>query len=233
MSFIRTEALSKYYEIGSVTVKALDKVDVELGKGSLSVVMGPSGSGKSTLLHLLGGLDRPTNGDIWINNSYLNDLDENDLAIFRRETVGFVFQAFNLIQSFTTLENVCFPMRFMNIPAKERHEKALAVMEKVGIVDRADHKPSELSGGQQQRVAIARALVNDPTLILADEPTGNLDTASGLSVMEALAELQQEGRTVMVVTHDPRMGQFTEEIIYILDGHIVSSDAYQDAIQMN
>jgi putative ABC transport system ATP-binding protein len=233
MSFIRAEDLSKYYEIGPVTVKALDHVQLELDRGSLSVVMGPSGSGKSTLLHLLGGLDRPTQGDICIEERHLNDMDENDLAIFRRETVGFVFQAFNLIQSFTTLENVGFPMRFMNIPAKERHEKAMAVMEQVGIADRAAHKPAELSGGQQQRVAIARALVNDPTLILADEPTGNLDTASGLSVMETLADLNRDGRTVMVVTHDPRMGQFTDDIIYLLDGKIVSSAAYQDAIQMS
>lgn len=233
MSFIRAEGLSKYYEMGTVTVKALDQVELALEQGSLSVVMGPSGSGKSTLLHLLGGLDRPTQGDIRINGQHLNDMDENDLAVFRRETVGFVFQAFNLIQSFTALENIGFPMRFMNVPAKERHEKAMAVMERVGIADRAAHKPAELSGGQQQRVAIARALVNDPTLILADEPTGNLDTASGLSVMETLAELNRDGRTVMVVTHDPRMSQFTDEIIYLLDGKTVSSAAYQDAIQMS
>jgi putative ABC transport system ATP-binding protein len=233
MSFIRATALSKYYEIGTVTVKALDKVSLELDQGSLSVVMGPSGSGKSTLLHLLGGLDRPTDGEIWINGSHLNELDENDLAVFRRKTVGFVFQSFNLIQAFTALENVSFPMRFMNIPAKQRHERAFAMMEQVGIADRAEHKPSELSGGQQQRVAIARALVNDPTLILADEPTGNLDTSSGWSIMETLAELNRDGRTVMVVTHDPRMGQFTEEIIYLLDGHIVSSADYQDAIQLS
>ena len=233
MSFIRTEALTKHYEIGTVKVKALDGINLELDRGSFSVIMGPSGSGKSTLLHLLGGLDRPTGGEIWVNGNYLNDLDENDLAVFRRETVGFVFQSFNLIQSFTALENVCFPMRFKNIPAKERHERAMDVMAQLGIADRAGHKPSELSGGQQQRVAIARALVNDPTVILADEPTGNLDTASGWSIMENLSALNQDGRTVMVVTHDPRMGQLTDEIIYILDGQIVSSSAYQDAIQMN
>jgi putative ABC transport system ATP-binding protein len=233
MSYIRAGDLSKYYEIGTVTVKALDQVELSLDRGSLSVVMGPSGSGKSTLLHLLGGLDRPTSGDIRINEHHLNDMDENDLAIFRRETVGFVFQAFNLIQTFTALENVGFPMRFMNVPAKERHDRAMAAMEQVGIADRAAHRPSELSGGQQQRVAIARALVNDPELILADEPTGNLDTASGLSIMETLAELNRDGKTVMVVTHDPRMSQYTDEIIYILDGKIVSSAAYQDAIQLN
>ena len=163
----------------------------------------------------------------------LNDLDENDLAVFRRETVGFVFQAFNLIQSFTALENVSFPMRFMNTPQKTRKEKALALLAQVGIEDRADHKPTELSGGQQQRVAIARALVNDPTMILADEPTGNLDSASGWSIMEILASLNQNGRTVIVVTHDPRITQLTDNNIFLLDGKVVSENDYQEAIQMS
>lgn len=231
MAFIQTKTLSKYYEIGPVMIKALDEVDLTLDRGSLSVVMGPSGSGKSTLLHLLGGLDRPTHGEININGDQLNNMDENDLAVFRRETVGLVFQAFNLLQSFTALENVSFPMRFMNIAPKIRHEKAMAIMEQVGIADRAKHKPSELSGGQQQRVAIARALVNDPILVLADEPTGNLDTTSGWSIMETLSELNQNGRTVMVVTHDPRMGQFTDQIIYLLDGKIVDESVYQETVQ--
>lgn len=231
MTFIQTRALTKYYEMGAITVKALDGVDIGLARGSLSVIMGPSGSGKSTLLHLVGGLDRPTTGEIQVNGSILNNLDENDLAIFRRETVGFVFQSFNLIQSFSALENVSFPMRFMNIPQKRRDERALALMEEVGIADRASHKPAELSGGQQQRVAIARALVNDPTLILADEPTGNLDTGSGLAIMETLATLNKAGRTVMVVTHDPRMGQYTDQIMYILDGQMVPETDYLTAIQ--
>lgn len=232
MHFVEIRALTKYYEIGTVVVKALDAVDVAINRGSLSVVMGPSGSGKSTLLHLLGGLDRPTSGEIIVDGSHLNTLDENDLAVFRRETVGFVFQAFNLISTFTALENVSFPMRFMNVGPKQRQEKAMALMEQVGIADRAAHKPSELSGGQQQRVAIARALVNDPDLILADEPTGNLDSGSGWTIMETLAQLNQAGKTVMVVTHDPRMGQFTHQIDYLLDGKFVSEDAYQAAIQV-
>ena len=232
MSFITIRDLKKYYEMGRTTVKALDGVDLSLSQGSLTVVMGPSGSGKSTLLHLLGGLDRPSGGEIEVNGLQLSNLDENDLAIFRRETVGFVFQAFNLIQSFTALENVSFPMRFMNIPPKKRQEKALMLMEQVGIVDRADHKPTELSGGQQQRVAIARAMVNNPTVILADEPTGNLDTASGWTIMETLSDLNQQGRTVMVVTHDPRITHFTDEIIYLLDGRAVLESQYQAAIQM-
>lgn len=233
MAFISTRALKKHYEMGAVTVKALDGIDLDLDRGSLTVVMGPSGSGKSTLLHLLGGLDRPTSGEMNVNGSSLNDLDENDLAIFRRETVGFVFQAFNLIQSFTALENVSFPMRFMNIPPKKRQERALALMEQVGIADRAHHTPAELSGGQQQRVAIARALVNDPTVILADEPTGNLDTASGWSIMETLATLNELGKTVMIVTHDPRMSQITQNIVYLLDGLVVPEVEYESAIQMS
>jgi putative ABC transport system ATP-binding protein len=231
MAFIQTTTLSKYYDIGTVKIKALDQVDLTLGRGSLSVVMGPSGSGKSTLLHLLGGLDRPTGGEISINGDQLNSMDENDLAVFRRETVGFVFQAFNLIQTFTALENVSFPMRFMNIPPKVRHEKAMAIMDEIGIADRAGHKPAELSGGEQQRVAIARSLVNDPILILADEPTGNLDSASGWIIMETLSKLNQDGRTVIVVTHDPRMGQFTNQLIYLLDGKTVDESIYQETVQ--
>ncbi|MBG0785288.1 MAG: ABC transporter ATP-binding protein [Anaerolineaceae bacterium] len=233
MSFIETRALSKYFHMGSVTVKALEKIDLDIDQGSLSIIMGPSGSGKSTLLHLLGGLDRPTEGTIRVNSHILNDLDENDLAIFRRETVGFVFQAFNLLQSLTALENVSFPMRFMNVSQKTRNERALELLQQVGIADRADHKPAELSGGEQQRVAIARALVNDPTVILADEPTGNLDSVSGWAIMEILAGLNKAGKTIVVVTHDPRMTQFTDQVLYILDGDLVSEEVYQEAIQIN
>ena len=233
MSFIETRALSKYFHMGSVTVKALKKIDLDIDQGSLSIIMGPSGSGKSTLLHLLGGLDRPTEGTIRVNSHILNDLDENDLAIFRRETVGFVFQAFNLLQSLTALENVSFPMRFMNVSQKTRNERSLELLQQVGIADRADHKPAELSGGEQQRVAIARALVNDPTVILADEPTGNLDSVSGWAIMEILAGLNKAGKTIVVVTHDPRMTQFTDQVLYILDGDLVSEEVYQEAIQIN
>ncbi|HCU58319.1 MAG TPA: macrolide ABC transporter ATP-binding protein [Anaerolineaceae bacterium] len=233
MSFIETRALSKYFQMGSVTVKALDNVNLKIDQRSISTIMGPSGSGKSTLLHLLGGLDRPTDGMIRVNGNVLNDLDENDLAFFRRETVGFVFQAFNLLQSLTALENVSFPMRFLNMPHKVRNERALDLLDQVGIADRADHKPAELSGGEQQRVAIARALVNDPMMILADEPTGNLDSVSGWAIMEILAGLNKLGKTIVVVTHDPRMTQFTNHVLYILDGDLVSEDVYQEAIQVN
>lgn len=231
MDYIQTANLTKHYVMGTTIVKALNSVNLNLPEKSLTVVMGPSGSGKSTLLHLLGGLDRPTNGEIILDGSKLSQLDENDLAIFRRKTVGFVFQSFNLTQSFNAVENVSFPMRFMNIPNKKRTETAMHYLEQVGIADRAHHKPSELSGGEQQRVAIARALVNDPSLILADEPTGNLDTASGFSIMEILASLNQSGRTVLVVTHDPRMTQFATHIIYLMDGKIVEKSIYEQSIQ--
>ncbi len=230
MSFIQAMQLTKHYPMGFVTIRALDGVDLDLQKGSLTVVMGPSGSGKSTLLHLLGGLDRPTSGEIDVNGRRLNTLDENDLAIYRRETVGFVFQAFNLLQSFTALENVCFPMRFMNLPSRTRREKGMYFLEQVGMADRAAHKPTELSGGQQQRVAIARSLVNEPAVIMADEPTGNLDSASGMAIMEILAALNRSGRTVLVVTHDPRMRPFASNMVYLLDGRQVDEPAYEQSL---
>jgi putative ABC transport system ATP-binding protein len=203
-----------------VAVHALAGVDLEIQPNTLLVVMGPSGSGKSTLLHLLGGLDRATAGHIQVGGQELESLDENELAIFRRKTVGFIFQSFNLIASMSALENVEFPMRFAQVPRRVRKERALHLLEQVGLEDRALHKPTELSGGQQQRVAIARALVNNPQLILADEPTGNLDTSSGLGIMRLLSELHLGDRTVIVVTHDARMTQFATHTIQLLDGRI-------------
>jgi putative ABC transport system ATP-binding protein len=197
-------------------------------------VMGPSGSGKSSLLYLLGGLDRSTSGEISINNERLDQMDENALALFRRRTMGFIFQSYNLITSMNALENVSFPMQFTGVPNAERNDRALALLKQVGLVDRSHHRPAELSGGQQQRVAVARALVNNPSLILADEPTGNLDTASGITVMQLLSDLHRLGRTVLVVTHDPRMTRFATHKIFLLDGHIVSEKEYQSAaLQMD
>jgi putative ABC transport system ATP-binding protein len=189
--------------------------------GAFWGVMGPSGSGKSTLLYLIGGLDRPTSGRIVVDGQEVEALDENALAIYRRKTVGFVFQSFNLIPSLTALENVAFPMRFAGVSRSKRRERARELLTRVGLETRVDHRPTELSGGQQQRVAIARALVNDPHLILADEPTGNLDTASGKSIMELLAELNQDNRTILVVTHDPRITEFATHTAQMLDGRIV------------
>ena len=215
--------------MGGSTVRALDGLDLNIEANTFTVVMGPSGSGKSTLLYLLGGLDRATAGQISINDQRLDEMDENALAFFRRRTVGFVFQSFNLIPSMSALDNVAFPMQFAGITSMQRNNQARNLLGQVGLSDRTDHRPTELSGGQQQRVAIARALVNNPSLILADEPTGNLDTSSGAAVMQLLSDLHNSGRTVLVVTHDPRMTRFATHKIYLLDGRSVSETEYQSA----
>ena len=215
--------------MGGQVVRALDGIDLAMDIHTFTVVMGPSGSGKSTLLYLLGGLDRATSGEISVDGQRLDQMDENTLALFRRRKLGFVFQSFNLVSSMTALENVAFPMQFAGATAVQRKKQATALLEQVGLGNRADHKPTELSGGQQQRVAIARALVNDPDLILADEPTGNLDTTSGAAVMQLLSDLHRSGRTVLVVTHDPRMIRFATHKIYLLDGRVVTEEEYQSA----
>jgi putative ABC transport system ATP-binding protein len=229
---VRTASLRKDYVMGHAMIHALDGVDLVFEGGSFTAVIGPSGSGKSTLLHLLGGLDRPTQGSIEVGGTSLERLDENALATYRRSQVGFIFQTFNLIQSMTTQDNVAFPMWFAGVPPRRRAERALGVLQKVGLADRATHRPDELSGGQQQRVAIARALVNDPAIVLADEPTGNLDSQSGLQIMRVLADLHREGRTVIVVSHDPRIGHFATETVRLLDGRVVSEDEYEAALLM-
>jgi putative ABC transport system ATP-binding protein len=231
-AFIRIRNLKKHYQMGGTVVRALDGLDLDIPRGSFNVVMGPSGSGKSTLLYLVGGLDRPSSGQIEFNDQRLSEMDENQLAAFRRRTVGFIFQSFNLIQSMTAAENVAFPMQFAGVPGKERTSRARNALERVNLQDRALHKPSELSGGQQQRVAIARSLVNDPPLILADEPTGNLDSTSGEGIMQLLSELNQAGRTILVVTHDPRMLPYATQKIFLLDGLSVSESAYRAAATM-
>jgi putative ABC transport system ATP-binding protein len=227
--FIRVRGLTKHYQMGGTTVRALDGLDLDIEAHTFTVVMGPSGSGKSTLLYLLGGLDRATSGEISVDGARLEEMDENALALFRRRTMGFVFQSFNLISSMSALENVAFPMQFAGVTSSQRNQQARSLLGQVRLEDRADHRPTELSGGQQQRVAIARALVNNPSLILADEPTGNLDTSSGAAVMQLLSDLHNSGRTVLVVTHDPRMTRFATHKIFLLDGREVSEAEYQSA----
>lgn len=222
--------LRKVYQMGRQKVHALAGVDLDLQANSFYVIMGPSGSGKSTLLYLLGGLDRPTGGQILVQNQDLNTMDENSLAVYRRRTLGFVFQQFNLVASMTALENVAFPLRFAGISARNRLTRANQLLEQVGLGQFTRHRPTEMSGGQQQRVAIARALVNNPPIILADEPTGNLDSVTGLAVMQVLSDLHKNGRTIMVVTHDPRMTRFATHILYILDGKLVTREAYEQFI---
>jgi putative ABC transport system ATP-binding protein len=230
---IQIQDLRKTFVMGRNLVRALDGVSQDIPAGSFTVVMGPSGSGKSTLLYLLGGLDRITSGSIRIDGARLETMDENALAVYRRREVGFIFQSFNLVSSMTALENVSFPMRFAGVNGRTRKQRALTLLQRVGLEQRARHRPTELSGGQQQRVAIARALVNNPRLILADEPTGNLDTGSGYAIMQLLSELHRDGHTVVVVTHDIRMSHFATHMVYLLDGKIVSESEYQAASEFN
>jgi len=221
---IRIQDLHRDFQMGQETVHALDGVSLTVETGEFLGVMGPSGSGKSTLLYLLGGLDRPTAGHLWVRDRDLTALDENELAAYRRQEVGFIFQTFNLISTMAALENVEFPMLFARVPPAQRLERARYSLELVGLADRMAHKPTELSGGQQQRVAIARALVNDPAIILADEPTGNLDSRTGAEVMATLARLNREqGRTIIVVSHDPAVTDFTSRCIHLLDGRITDA----------
>lgn len=217
--------------MGDQTVHALEGIKLDIPEGSITMIMGPSGSGKSTLLYLIGGLDKPTEGEIWVNGASLGRMEENALAKYRRKQVGFVFQSFNLVPSLDALENVCLPMVFDEVSSSERLKIATSLLKQVGLLDRSHHFPNQLSGGQQQRVAIARALVNSPRLILCDEPTGNLDSVSGMVIMELLANLQTTGRTLIVVTHDPRMKPFADQIFYILDGWLVSEIDYEKKSQ--
>jgi putative ABC transport system ATP-binding protein len=222
---IRIQDLHRDFPMGHEIVHALDGVDLTVEEGEFLGVMGPSGSGKSTLLYLMGGLDRPTAGHILVRDQDITALDENGLAAYRRREVGFVFQTFNLISTMGALENVEFPMLFARVPPAQRRERAHYLLELMGLADRMGHKPTELSGGQQQRVAMARALVNDPTIILADEPTGNLDSHTGAEVMAILAQLNREqGRTIVVVSHDPSIIDFTSRCVHLLDGRVANSN---------
>ncbi len=216
---IRLRAVSKVYRKGREIVRALDGIDVDIAERGMVAVVGPSGSGKSSFLHVMGAMDRPTSGDVLVAGQPLNTLPEEALTRFRRQTVGFVFQSFNLIPNLTALENVMLPMEFNGVPAEERRRRARALLERVGLDQRLDHRPRELSGGEQQRVAIARALANDPPLILADEPTGNLDSKTGQLIYELLKTIAAE-RTVVVVTHAEVLAQMADRIIHIKDGKL-------------
>jgi len=213
--------LTRRYEMGDTSVDALRGVDLEIARGEFVALVGPSGSGKSTVLNLIGGLDRPTSGQVWINGTELSASDERTLTLHRRRHVGFVFQSFNLMPRLTAEENVALPLMFSGVPEDERRSRARALLERVGLAPRLAHRPTQLSGGEQQRVAIARALVGQPALLLADEPTGNLDTTTGAEIMRLLQELNQERMlTLLVVTHDPEVATFADRVVKLQDGQV-------------
>src|SRR6267378_1783651 len=222
---IRTEDLWKTYQMGSEEVQALRGVSVDIRRGGYVAIMGPSGSGKSTLMNLLGCLDTPTSGKYWLAGRLVSALDDDELAYIRNKEIGFVFQTFNLLPRATALHNVELPLIYNGTPSEERIEKAKKALERVDLMDRMHHKPNELSGGQRQRVAIARALVNSPSIVLADEPTGNLDSKTGEEIMARFANLHGQGNTIMLVTHEHDIAQHAHRIIFIRDGKIASDEA--------
>jgi len=218
---VRTVGLTRRYKMGDTFVDALRGVDLSIVRREFVALVGPSGSGKSTVLNLIGGLDRPTSGQVWINDTELSASNERTLTRHRRQHVGFVFQTFNLLPRLTAEENVALPLMFSGVPQKERRERARALLERVGLGQRLNHRPTQLSGGEQQRVAIARALVGEPALLLADEPTGNLDTVIGAEIMALLKELNAErGLTLLVVTHDPEVAAFADRVVKLRDGQM-------------
>ncbi len=220
-NIIELKDVAKYYEMGESVVKALDCVNIPIEAGDFVAIMGPSGSGKSTSMNLTGSLDLPTKGEIYLDGENIANLEESELAQVRGKKIGFIFQQFNLIPNLTAKENVMLPMLFQGEEIGYREERAIKLLEAVELGDRADFYPNQLSGGQQQRVAIARALANKPDIILADEPTGNLDTKTGNKVMGFLTDLNKRGRTIIIVTHDPEVARNYAKIIYsIRDGHI-------------
>ena len=221
---IKTEDLWKTYDMGAAEVHALSGVTFDIRRGEYVAIMGPSGSGKSTLMNLIGCLDTPSKGKYWLNARLVSELSDDELAYIRNKEIGFVFQTFNLLSRATALHNVELPLIYNGTPAEERHQKAEEALRKVELGDRMTHKPNELSGGQRQRVAIARALVNSPSIILADEPTGNLDSATGVEIMNLLDRLQAAGNTIVLVTHEHDIAARAHRIIHIRDGKIARDE---------
>ncbi len=214
------ERLCKSYELGTMELKVLRDIELTIHNGDYVAIMGPSGSGKSTLLNMIGCLDRPTSGDYWLGGQNVSLLDDDQLSLIRGARIGFIFQSFNLINQLNVVENIEVPMYYQGFSEHESAERAMELATMVGLAERLDHRPSELSGGQQQRVAIARALANDPLIILADEPTGNLDSESGSEILKILVGLHKQGKTLIVVTHDEGIAENADRVVEIFDGRI-------------
>lgn len=219
---IRLEDICRIYRVGSQEVRALDGVSLSVYKNEYVAIMGPSGSGKSTLMNILGCLDSPDSGRYILNGTDVSEMDDGELADVRNREIGFVFQSFNLLPRYNALENVALPMVYAGVPAGERREKAAQALRSVGLEDRMDHRPNELSGGQRQRVALARALINNPSIILADEPTGNLDTHTSVEIMRLFDEIYRNGNTVIVVTHEEDIAAYAHRVIRLRDGRVES-----------
>jgi len=224
VSLIRLDKISRHYDMGTETVHALRGVSLEIARGEYVAIMGPSGSGKSTLMNLLGCLDTPSTGSYELNGQNVSEMDDNELADIRNREIGFVFQTFNLLPRSTALRNVELPLIYAGVGLEERREIALSVLADVGLADRVKHRPNEMSGGQRQRVAVARALVNNPSIVLADEPTGNLDTRTGEEILELFEKLSRKGHTLLVVTHEENVAQHARRIVRIRDGLVASDE---------
>ena len=224
MAVIELKDIMKTYQMGDSIVHALDHVNLEIGVGEFTSIMGPSGSGKSTLMNVIGCLDRPTSGQYFLDGKEIGGYDDDELAVTRNQKIGFVFQNFNLLPRLSALVNVALPLVYAGVPEGERLERARETLAAVGLGDRVDHRPNEMSGGQRQRVAIARALINNPAIIMADEPTGNLDSKSSYEIMDIFRQLNDAGKTIVMVTHEPDIAERTKRIIHMVDGKIVKDE---------
>ena len=230
-TIIEVKNLARHFLVGSELIKAIKKIDLSIQQNEFVALMGQSGSGKSTLMNILGCLDTPTDGTYTLNNHQVSELKDNDLAEIRNKEIGFIFQTFNLLPRSTALENVMLPLVYAGISKEDREERALTALDKVGLADRVNHRPNELSGVQRQRVAVARALVNNPSIILADEPTGNLDSATSIEIMALFQDIHENGNTVIIVTHEEDIAQYTHRIVRLKDGEVESDERNQNPTQ--